>query len=93
MVKHLIVMCPSCEGYGWQTDEFEGNTEDCAWCGGCGYVYRMADGSDQAIPAADYAAVADILERMERERLRALGYSGDAKKPWEQAIRRRDEAE
>ena len=43
---------------------------------------------DRAIPPADYAAVAEELERLEEERLRELGYQGGAKRPWRQAIRK-----
>jgi hypothetical protein len=82
-----IVRCVSCEGYGWVQDEFSGETEDCDWCAGCGYVYRDEAGVDHPIPAEDYGTVADTLERLEVERLREMGYKGEAKKPWEQAIR------
>ncbi|HLV34835.1 MAG TPA: hypothetical protein VKY59_06975 [Spirillospora sp.] len=80
-----IVRCVSCDGYGWF--EEDGVTEDCDWCGGAGYVYRDARGVDHKIPEADYGKVADILEKLEAERLRELGYTGAAKKPWEQAAR------
>jgi len=81
-----LVPCPSCEGYGWFEDEYE-QAADCDWCGGIGYIYRDADGVDRRIPSADYAALSDQLEQLETERLRALGYTGQAKKPWEQKIR------
>lgn len=81
-----LVPCPSCEGYGWFEDENE-QAADCDWCGGIGYIYRDADGVDRRIPPADYAALSDQLEQLETERLRALGYTGQAKKPWEQKIR------
>lgn len=81
------VRCISCDGYGWQEDEFSGAAVDCEWCGGVGYVYRDAQGVDQRIPPADWGKVADALERLEMERLRAIGYTGSAKKPWEQDIR------
>jgi DnaJ-class molecular chaperone len=84
-----IMQCPSCEGYGWIDDA---ESEDCDWCGGIGYVYR-ADGVTQRIPPADFEAVADTLEALESERLRGMGYTGTAKKPWEQAIRRHDDAD
>lgn len=82
-----IVRCASCDGYGWLTDEFTGEAEDCDWCGGTGYVYRDAQGVDHRIPEADYGRVADILERLENERLREMGYTGGAKHPDDQAIR------
>ena len=85
-----IVMCPACDGYGWTEDEEDGATLDCGWCDGAGYVYRSAQGIDRKIPAAEYGKVADTLEKLEQERLRAMGYSGTAKKPWEQDIRKRD---
>lgn len=85
-----IVMCPACDGYGWTEDDDTGETLDCGWCDGAGYVYRNPQGVDRKIPAADYGKVADTLEKLEHERLRAMGYSGTAKKPWEQDIRKRD---
>lgn len=84
-----IVRCVSCEGYGWFTDEDDGQVMDCDWCGGAGYVYRDAGGVDHKIPEADYGAVADRLETLEIERLREMGYTGQARKPWEQAVRKR----
>ena len=86
-----IVRCASCDGFGWFEEDFSGATEDCDWCGGVGYVYRDAAGGDRPIPKTDYATVADALERLELERLRALGYQGGAKKPWRQAIRKNTE--
>lgn len=80
-----IVRCVSCDGYGWLDDE-DGET-DCAWCGGVGYVYRDANGVDRRIPPEDFDRVTATLERLETERLREMGYSGSAKKPWQQAIR------
>jgi DnaJ-class molecular chaperone len=85
MTEREIVRCPSCDGYGWLDDE--GETRECAWCAGVGYVYRDARGVDAVIPPADYAAQAEALERLEHERLREMGYSGSARKPWEQEIR------
>jgi hypothetical protein len=82
-----IVRCVSCNGYGWIEDEFSGETGDCDWCGGTGYVYRDDAGVDSMIPPADYGKVADTLEKLEIERMREIGYSGEAKKPWEQEIR------
>lgn len=79
--------CVSCDGYGWFEDD-DGSTQDCDWCGGVGYVYRDANGVDRRIPESDYQQVADRLEQLETQRLRDLGYTGDAKRPWEQAIRR-----
>ena len=83
-----ILRCVSCDGYGWVDDDFGGEAEDCDWCGGTGYVYRGADGGDSPIPRADYARVAAELERLEAERLREMGYQGQARKPWQQAVRR-----
>ena len=83
-----IIRCASCDGFGWFEDEFSGEVEDCDWCAGAGYVYRDDAGRDAPIPPADYAAVADELERLELVRLRELGYQGSAKKPWQQAIRK-----
>lgn len=83
-----IIRCVSCDGFGWFEDDFSGESEDCDWCAGAGYVYRDGDGRDRPIPQADYASVADELERLELERLRALGYQGSARKPWQQAIRK-----
>ncbi len=83
-----IVRCVSCDGYGWVEDD-DGQTADCDWCGGVGYVYRDDDGVDHQIPESDYGKVADTLERLEHERMRDLGYTGAAKHPREQAVRRR----
>jgi hypothetical protein len=83
-----IVRCISCEGYGWFTDELTGETEDCDWCGGTGYVYRDADGIDYRIPDSDYGKVADVIEKLELQRMHGLGYQGAPRKPWERAIRR-----
>lgn len=83
-----IVRCVSCEGYGWHEDEFSGEVEDCDWCGGTGYVYRDANGVDHLIPPADYGRVAAALEALEGERLREMGYTGTAKHPDEQPIRK-----
>ncbi|MCU0512067.1 MAG: hypothetical protein MUE40_05795 [Anaerolineae bacterium] len=82
-----LVRCVSCNGYGWLEDDFSGVSDDCDWCGGTGYVYRDAAGVDHKIPPADYGQVAATLERLEEERLRELGYTGQAKKPWEQDVR------
>jgi hypothetical protein len=82
-----IVRCASCDGYGWLTDEFSGETEDCDWCGGTGYVYRDAQGLDHIIPVEDYGKVSAVLENLENDRLREMGYSGSAKHPDDQAIR------
>jgi hypothetical protein len=88
-----IVRCVSCDGYAWVEDEDTGAAVDCDWCGGAGYVYRGEDGIDRKIPEADYGRVADTLERLEVERLREIGYTGTAKKPWQQAIRGGDTGE
>ena len=83
-----IERCLSCDGFGWTEDDFGGGAEDCDWCRGWGYVYRLDDGSDAPIPAADYDGVSAELEGLEAERMRELGYQGQARKPWRQAIRR-----
>ena len=83
-----IIRCASCDGFGWFEDDFSGDAEDCDWCAGAGYVYRDGDGRDAPIPQADYASVANELERLELERLREMGYQGSARKPWQQAIRK-----
>jgi len=83
-----IIRCMSCDGYGWHTDEFTGETEECDWCGGTGYVYQSADGVQTRIPAEDYGKVAAQLEQLEQERMHELGYTGEAKPPWEQDIRK-----
>lgn len=82
-----VVRCASCDGYGWLDDE-ESGVVDCDWCAGVGYVYRDEQGIDRRIPASDYEALAETLEALETERLRELGYTGSAKKPWQQAIRK-----
>lgn len=83
-----IVRCPSCDGYGWYEDDFTGETEDCDWCQGVGYVYREGD-TDTPIPRVDLQKpdVSQQLEALENQRMQELGYSGAAKKPWEQDIR------
>ena len=89
--KMQIKRCVSCDGYGWFTDEFTGEDEDCDWCGGTGYVYRDVNGVDHKIPRADWGKVADIVEGLETQRMRDLGYTGEAKHPDEQAIRQDDD--
>lgn len=88
-----IARCPSCDGYGWFEDEMSFEAVDCDWCRGIGYVYRDARGVDRAIPEADYARVAARLEALEAERMREIGYSGIARHPDEQPIRRQDPPE
>jgi hypothetical protein len=85
-----IERCPSCDGFGWSEDEFTGETEDCAWCAGIGYIYRDATGNDQTIPEADLQKeeIAKELEALETARMREMGYSGEAKKPWKQDVRK-----
>jgi hypothetical protein len=83
-----IVRCISCDGFGWFEDDFTGEVEDCDWCGGVGYVYRIDNKADSPIPKADFEQVADELEHLETKRLRELGYQGQAKKPWQQDIRK-----
>jgi hypothetical protein len=81
-----VVRCVSCDGYGWLDDE--AGESDCDWCAGVGYVYRDETGVDRRIPSSDFAAVAHTLEALETQRLREMGYTGGAKKPWEQSIRK-----
>jgi hypothetical protein len=81
-----IVRCVSCDGYGWVSD-FDSGEDECEWCSGIGYVYRTTDGVDQIISREQLPAVSEELERLELERLREIGYSGQSKKPWEQAVR------
>ncbi|MCA9907356.1 MAG: hypothetical protein KC519_01820 [Anaerolineae bacterium] len=80
------VRCPSCDGYGWISDVFDGEGE-CDWCQGIGYVCRDEQAVDHPIPLKRLPALAEKLEALEAERLRELGYTGQAKKPWDQAIR------
>ncbi len=82
-----LVRCISCDGYGWLDDD--GTVEDCDWCGGPGYVFRDAQGVDHQIPNPDDPAIAGKLEALEQQRLRELGYTGKAKHPDQQAVRRR----
>lgn len=83
-----ITRCPSCDGYGWTNDEFSGESGDCEWCEGTGYVYRDAHGVDRPIPAVEYGQVAAVLEQLEHERLREMGYSGQALHPDDQPVRK-----
>ncbi len=83
-----IVRCISCDGFGWFEDDFSGEVEDCDWCSGVGYVYRNEKGTDKRIPRDDFETVADQLEQLEIERMREMGYQGEAKKPWQQDIRK-----
>jgi len=83
-----IVRCVSCDGYGWVEDD-DGQVSDCDWCGGIGYVYRDSNGVDRRIPESDYPAIANMLERLEQERMRELGYTGTSKHPNEQDVRRK----
>lgn len=85
-----IVRCISCDGFGWVNDDFTDDVTDCDWCGGIGYVYRDDDGIDSRIPADDLkqAEISSKLEALEKERMREMGYSGQAKKPWQQDIRK-----
>jgi hypothetical protein len=86
MLPLPIVRCPSCEGFGWCDDD-EGAVQDCEWCAATGYVYRDAQGIDRKIPSTDYPLVAAQLEQLEAQRLREMGFQGQARKPWEQPIR------
>ncbi|NJO83578.1 MAG: hypothetical protein HC828_12680 [Blastochloris sp.] len=54
-------------------------------------MYRDSHKIDRPIAPSDFEAVHDTLEHLEAERLREMGYTGDAKKPWEQAIRKENE--
>lgn len=85
-----IVRCPSCDGFGWNEDDFTGEADDCTWCAGIGYVYRDEAQVDHKIPLADLkqADVSNQLEALETERMREIGYTGAAKKPWQQDIRK-----
>lgn len=93
----MLTRCIACDGFGWQeADQFDPLDEqaahaalECAWCGGVGYVYRTPEGYDQRIPPADLDRLTPELEALEAARLREMGYTGEAKKPWEQAIRTR----
>ena len=86
--ERKITRCASCDGFGWFEDEFSGASEDCDWCAGVGYVFRDDAGRDRPIPPGEYAAFAEELERLELERLREMGYQGEARRPWQQAIRK-----
>lgn len=93
-----IIRCDACDGYGWIEADFDadadeaadagdGSDAECRWCGGIGYVYRGADGISRRISPEDCTLHAETLERLELERLREIGYTGQAKKPWQQQIR------
>lgn len=84
-----IVRCVSCDGYGW----FNGEETECDWCGGTGYVYHDERGIDHRIPDSDYGKVADQLEKLEMDRMRDLGYTGAARHPEEQPIRKQSKDE
>ena len=86
-----IVRCVSCDGYGWETDD-DGAAQDCDWCGGTGYVYRDERGIDHHIPPEDYGKVADILEKLDINRLRDIGYTGEPKRMEDQEIRKRNQS-
>ncbi len=83
-----IIRCISCNGFGSVEDDFTGEQEECDWCLGVGYVYRNQQDVDSPIPKGDYTKVSDELEKLETERMRELGYQGNAKKPWQQDIRK-----
>ena len=82
-----IVRCVSCNGYGWL--EENGTAEACDWCGGVGYVYRDAQMVDHHIPERDDTLIAGKLEELEAQRMRELGYTGQARHPDQQPIRHR----
>ncbi len=86
-----IVRCASCEGYGWFEDDITFETVDCDWCDGTGYIYRDADGIDRKIPPEDYGRVSAQLEQLEAQRLQEMGYTGTAKHPDDQDIRKGNE--
>lgn len=90
-----VIRCVACDGYGWLAadsldtdDETDGGDVECAWCGGIGYVYRAEGGVDRRIPPADLDVLTAMLEALEVARLREMGYTGEAKQPWRQQIRR-----
>jgi hypothetical protein len=85
-----IIRCPSCDGYAWVEDEFSGETDDCDWCAGIGYIYRDDNGIDHKISHDELQKpeISTRLESLETERLHEMGYSGEAKKPWQQDIRK-----
>jgi hypothetical protein len=83
-----ISRCLSCDGYGWVSDPDEGE-QDCDWCRGVGYVCVEPQGLHRPIPTDALTALAEQLEALEAQRLRDLGYTGQAKKPWEQMIRQK----
>jgi hypothetical protein len=91
--EYHIVRCPSCDGYGWLNDELSGEVEDCDWCRGTGYVFRDAAGIDRPIPEEEYGRVSALLETMDHERLRDMGYTGSAKHPDDQEIRKASDTE
>lgn len=82
-----LTRCPSCDGIGWFEDELSEQVSDCDWCGGVGYVWRDAQGVDSHIPESEWGRLADQLETLETERLHEMGYTGSARKPWEQDVR------
>lgn len=85
-----IVRCPSCDGYGWHDDDmFNEGSHECEWCAGVGYVYRDDNDVDRPIPEDDLKRddISQRLEVLETERMRDIGYTGSAKKPWQQDIR------
>ncbi len=82
-----IVRCVSCDGYGWL--EENGMVEECDWCGSIGYVFRDAQRIDHQITEPNDPVIAEKLESLERQRMRELGYTGEARHPAEQQIRRR----
>lgn len=87
-----ISRCPSCDGYGWVDGDWgSDDPQDCDWCAGIGYVYILPSGAHQPIPPADYGKVAYQLEALDHQRMREIGYTGEAKPPWEQAIRNRSQ--
>lgn len=90
-MQENITRCPSCDGYGWLNDDITGETGDCDWCKGTGYVYRDENGIDRPIPAEDYGQVSAVLEGLEHVRLREMGYSGSAIHPDEQEIRKKSD--
>ncbi|MBL8133602.1 MAG: hypothetical protein JNL42_17195 [Anaerolineae bacterium] len=94
-MAEIAARCAACDGYGWveqDADDAMGVAEgdagsECAWCGGIGYVLQDERGVSRRIPEDQLAAHSETLERLELERLRQIGYSGEARKPWQQQIR------
>jgi hypothetical protein len=85
-----IIRCPSCDGFAWVEDDFSGASEDCDWCGAIGYLYHDDKGLDHKISRDDLkkTEISTKLESLEKARLREMGFTGEAKTPWEQDVRK-----